>query len=114
MVIDESDGTREPIGIVTDRDIVVEVIAKGHDPQRAHISELMTSPLVVASASEDVAAAIDRMRAHGVRRLPVVDDQGAVFGILTLDDLCRALAEHTAALAAIISKEQTRENRGRR
>jgi CBS domain-containing protein len=114
VVIDESDGTREPVGVVTDRDIVMEVIARGHDPGHTQVSAVMGSPVVVASGSENVATAIDRMRTHGVRRLPIVDDSGAVFGILTLDDLYRALAEHTAALAAIVTKEQTRENRGRR
>lgn len=114
IVTDESDGTREPVGIVTDRDIVMEVIAKGHDPDRTHVMEVMASPVVVASGSETVGAAIERMRTHGVRRLPIVDDNGAVLGILTLDDLYRVLAEHTAALAAIVSKEQTREHRSRR
>lgn len=114
VVIDESDGTKEPVGVVTDRDIVMEVIARSHDPERTLVSSVMGSPVVVASGSENVATAIERMRAHGVRRLPIVDDSGVVFGIITLDDLYRALAEHTAALAAIVTKEQTRESRGRR
>lgn len=114
IVVDDSDGSKEPLGVVTDRDIVMEVIAKGHDPGRTQVSAVMGSPVVVASGSENIAAAIERMRTHGVRRLPVVDDSGAVFGILTLDDLYRALAEHTAALAAIVTKGQTREHRGRR
>ena len=114
VVIDESDGIREPVGIVTDRDIVMEVLAKAHAPECTKVSDVMGSPLVVASVSENVATAIERMHAHGVRRLPIVDDAGSLFGILTLDDLYRALADHTAALAAIVTKEQTRENRGRR
>lgn len=114
VVTDESDGTQEPVGIVTDRDIVMEVVAKGNDPDRIQVGEVMASPLVVASGTENVDTAIERMRSHGVRRLPIVDDSGTVFGILTLDDLYRALAEHTSALAAIVTKEQTRESRGRR
>jgi CBS domain-containing protein len=114
IVTDDSDGIREPVGVVTDRDVVMEVVAKGHDPGRTHVSEIMGRPVVVASGSEDVATAIDRMRSHGVRRLPIVDDNGTVLGILTLDDLYRVLAENTAALAAIVSKGQTRENRNRR
>lgn len=114
VIIDDTDGSPEPVGIVTDRDIVMEVVAKSHDPSRTQVSEVMASPIVVASGSENVATAIERMRAQGVRRLPIVDDSGAVFGILTLDDLYRALAEHTAALADIVAKEQKRENRGRR
>lgn len=114
VVTDESDGVQEPLAIVTDRDIVMEVIAKGRDPDRTQVGQVMTIPLVMASGSESVATAIERMRTHGVRRLPIVDDNGAVFGIITLDDLYRVLADHTAALAAIVSKEQTRESRGRR
>lgn len=114
IVVDEIDGSREPVGVVTDRDIVIEVIAKGHDPDRTRVREVMGRPVVVASVSEDVPTAVDRMRMHGVRRLPIVDDSGAVFGIITLDDLYRNLAEQTAALAAIVSKEQTREQRSRR
>jgi CBS domain-containing protein len=114
IVTDDSDGTREPVGIVTDRDIVMEVVARGQDPDRIQIGQIMAKPLVVASGSENVATAIERMRTHGVRRLPIVDDNDAVLGIVTLDDLYRVLADHTAALAAIVSKEQTRENRSRR
>lgn len=114
VVTDDSDGTQEPVGVVTDRDIVMEVIAKGRDPDRTRVGEVMGSPVVVALSSEDVASAIERMRTHGVRRLPIVDDSGAVAGILTLDDLYRVLADQAAALTAIVSKGQTREQRGRR
>ena len=114
IVTDESDGTRDPVGIVTDRDIVMEVIAKGRDIDQTRVNEVMAKPVVIASGSESVSIAIDRMRTHGVRRLPIVDDGGTVLGIITLDDLYRVLAEHTAALAAIVSKEQTREQRSRR
>lgn len=114
IVTDDSDGTREPVGIVTDRDIVMEVIAKGRDIDRTRVGEVMAKPLVIASGSENVSTAIDRMRTHGVRLLPIVDDGGIVLGIITLDDLYRVLADHTAALAAIVSKQQTREQRSRR
>jgi len=114
IVIDEMDGAREPVGIVTDRDIVMEVIAKGRDVHGTTAAEIMAAPLVMAAEFEDVETATERMRTHGVRRLPIVDDNGAVFGIVTLDDLYRVLAERTAALVAITTKEQTREHRGRR
>ncbi|HEY0940918.1 MAG TPA: CBS domain-containing protein [Steroidobacter sp.] len=114
IVTDDSDGTPLPVGVITDRDIVMEVVAKGHDTDRMQVSAVMGRPVVVASGSENVATAIGRMREHGVRRLPIVDDSGAVLGIITLDDLYRVLAEHTAALAAIVNKGQTRESRSRR
>lgn len=114
IVTDDSDGTREPVGIVTDRDLVMEAIAKGRDIDRTPVSEVMGKPVVVASGSENMSDAIDRMRTHGIRRLPIVDDGGVVLGIVTLDDVYRVLADRAAALAAIVSKEQTREQRSRR
>lgn len=114
VVIDDADEDREPVGILTDRDIVLEVLAQGRDPARTAVSEVMTTQLVIASGSEDVDTAFERMRAHGVRRLPVVDAEGRVIGILTLDDLLRVHAEQAAALLAVVTKEQSRESRARR
>lgn len=113
VVVDETDGDREPIGIITDRDIVLEVVAQGRDPTRTTVNEIMSSQLVVASTSEDVDTVLERMRQHGVRRLPVIDDNGNLFGILTLDDLLRVHAEQAAALLSVVTKEQVREHRGR-
>jgi len=114
IVIDDIDGSREPIGILTDRDIVVQVIAQGRDPKKTAVSEVMAAPLVVAGTSEDADTAIERMRSHGVRRLPVVNDAGEIAGILTLDDFQRYFAEQSATLAAVVAKEQTREARAKR
>lgn len=114
IVVDDTDGTPEPVGIITDRDIVTEVIGRGLDPEKTSVADIMTRQLVIASASEDMDTAIERMRTHGVRRLPVVDANGGVLGILTLDDIYRQQAEQAAALVTIVNKEQSRENRGRR
>ena len=114
VVADDSDGTREPIGILTDRDIVTKVVAQQRDPATTVVAEIMTAPLVVAAESEDTETAIERMRSHGVRRLPVVDDAGTIVGILTLDDFHRFQAERAAALVAVVTQERTHEVRGRR
>lgn len=114
IVADETDGAREPVGIITDRDIVMQVIAKGRDPNKTLVADVMAAPLVVAATSEDVDTAVERMRSHGVRRLPVVNDAGEIAGILTLDDFNRLLAEHAAALVAIVSKGHSKESRGNR
>lgn len=114
IVVDDADEEREPIGILTDRDIVVEVIALGRDPTEVKVSEIMTKNPVIASVSEDTDTALERMRAQGVRRLPVVDDGGFVHGIITLDDLLRVHAEEVTAIAQVISNAQRRESRTRR
>jgi len=114
IVVDDVDGSREPVGIVTDRDIVVEALALGRDPEQTRVDEIMTTRLVIASGSEDAGAALARMRTHGVRRIPVVDDDAVILGIVTLDDLLKLHAEQAAALLDVIATEQTRESRTRR
>jgi CBS domain-containing protein len=114
IVVDDADEDREPVGMITDRDIVVEVVARGRDPNKVKVSEVMATNVVIAAASEDVDAALERMRKQGVRRVPVVDDEGYVLGIVTLDDLIRTHAEEGAALAQVVTNAQRRETRTRR
>lgn len=114
VVVDEGEEDHAPIGIVTDRDIVVEVLAKDLDPARVTVREIMRVPLVIARTSEQAEHAVERMKAHGVRRVPVLDDAGSLAGILTLDDLVKRLAADAAGLAELIAREQDREHRLRR
>ena len=114
VVIDNADEEREPVGIVTDRDIVMEVLAQGRNPDQTTVRDVMSKQLVIASESEDVSQALQRMVTHGVRRIPVVDDEQCVLGIVTLDDMLRVHAEQATSLAHIVSKEQMREQRARR
>jgi CBS domain-containing protein len=114
IVVDDPQGDRVPVGIVTDRDIVVEVLAQELDPAKTSVAQIMSTKLVIAGGAEDISEAIERMRLHGVRRLPVVDHDGSLMGIVTLDDLLELHAAQAVALAAIVSKEQNREQRARR
>lgn len=114
VVIDDGDQEREPIGILTDRDIVIEVVARGRDPDKTTVGEVMSDRIVIASESEEPAQALERMAAHGVRRVPVVDDAGCVAGIIALDDILRVHAQEAARLLDVVTKEQTKEQRSRR
>jgi CBS domain-containing protein len=114
VVIDDPQGDRAPVGIVTDRDIVVQVLAGDLDPAKTKVAAIMGPRLVIATASETVSDAIERMRQHGVRRLPVVDHAGSLMGIVTLDDLFLWHAAQVGAMVAIVSKEQIHEQRERR
>ena len=114
VVVDDPDEGRVPLGVVTDRDLAVEVLGNGLDPQTTTAGMLMQRPVVIASESEETAQAIERMRTHGVRRVPVVDARGAVVGIVTLDDLLRHLADEARALLDIVDIGRKREERARR
>jgi CBS domain-containing protein len=114
VVVEETGAGQSPIGVVTDRDIVVEVLGKELDPARVTLRQIMRTPAVIASTSEDVLQAVERMKAHGVRRIPVVDESSRLAGILSLDDLLKRLAADAATLAEVIVREQDREQRTRR
>jgi CBS-domain-containing membrane protein len=76
-----------PLGILTDRDLVVRVLAAALDPGSTLVREVMTSPVVTITRNEDLAGAIALMDRHGIRRLPIVDEEGCLASILTLDDI---------------------------
>lgn len=109
VVVMEEGGLRTPVGIVTDRDIVVEVVAAGLDPDALTVGEIMTPELATVQESTGVFEAIRYMRDKGVRRLPVVDENADLIGILALDDLLDLLAEELGALARLIARERNKE-----
>ncbi|MCC6368209.1 MAG: CBS domain-containing protein [Bryobacterales bacterium] len=114
VVTEESNGRRVPVGIVTDRDMVLEVLAEELDPRRISVGDIMTGELVTVRESEETLPAIQYMRAKGVRRVPVVSGDGGLAGILAVDDLLELLAEEMGELAKLIAREQKREAELRR
>jgi len=109
VVINDKGERDDPRGIVTDRDIVIETVAVGLDPKTLTAGDVMTSPLATVRESDDILDALARMREHGVRRLPVLDDDGHLAGIIAVDNLLEALAEQLDAVVRVIKAEQTRE-----
>jgi CBS domain-containing protein len=111
VVIDDRDGRRRPVGIVTDRDLIVQVVAKAVDPTSVCASEVMGPELIVAEEHEDIYETVQRMRWKGVRRVPVVNAQGDLIGIASVDDLAEVLSEALADVARISSRQRTVEER---
>lgn len=109
VVVDESQGPARPVGIVTDRDVVLSVVATGLDPNVFTLGDVVVRELITAREDEGVFECIQKMRAHGVRRMPVVDREGGLVGIISVDDLVQLLAEEMAELAKVISHEQAEE-----
>ena len=109
VVAEESMGKLVPAGIVTDRDIVASVIAVNLDPTIFSAGDLVNRPLITVQEDVRVFEAIQQMRKHGVRRMPVVNDLGAFVGIVSIDDLIALLAAEMRELAKLISKEQADE-----
>lgn len=114
VVVEEKNGKRIPAGIITDRDIVIELVAKGADVNTVTASDIMSPELVTARESEGVFETIQLMRLKGVRRIPIVDSGGSLAGIVSVDDLFDLLAQEMNELARLISREQIREAKTRK
>jgi CBS domain-containing protein len=87
-----------PVGIVTDRDLAIRVVAEGRDAERTPISEIVTYEAATIARDAGVETAVRIMSERGVRRLPIVTDEGRVSGIITADDLTVMLTTMLADL----------------
>jgi CBS domain-containing protein len=90
------------VGIITDRDLVLRVIAEGRDPHQTLLGEIATYGAATVSREAGIETAVRLMREHGVRRLPIVAEDGQVTGIVTADDLTVLLSEQLAQVGAAI------------
>lgn len=102
IVVEPVEGRAVPVGIVTDRDLVLDVLAEEDDPATLAAGDLMSAELVTARDTEVVYDAVWHMRSKGIRRLPVVDARGFLVGVLTADDVTAFLAEELAQIARIV------------
>lgn len=109
VVVVDSPATLKPVGIITDRDIVVEVLAPGIDPGTVTAGDIMTGAPMVAPAGEDVMWALKTMRDRGIRRLPVVDERGVLVGILALDDMLQLLGGALSDVVQLLGTERVGE-----
>lgn len=114
LVVEKKHDTTSPLGIVTDRDIVVEIVAPGLDPKVITVSDIMLPHLTSIEEDAGVFDAIKLMTSKGIRRLPVVDKYGSLIGILTLDDLLLMMAKESFSIAMLLNNEQKNESIKRR
>lgn len=104
----------KPLGIVTDRDIVIEAVAVQLDPSTLTAGDVMSQPLATVLEDDDLFDALARMREHGVRRLPVVNADGRLTGLLAVDNVLEVLAEQLDSVVRVVKAEQTKETALRR
>jgi CBS domain-containing protein len=104
-------GPAELRGIVTDRDLLYRVVARGLDAAQVRVEEVLSAPVVTCRAEDGVQSALDLMASNHLRRLPVVDAGGRVTGWITLGDLSRALLLGSAPLQAAL-KDLTADTSG--
>lgn len=109
IAAEQRNGQNYPIGILTDRDIVIELVAKEVAIDSVTVADVMSLQLTLARENDDLIETLKQMRHKGIRRMPVVDDQGVLIGLITVDDLLELLAEQLKDLAGLIVREQQSE-----
>jgi CBS domain-containing protein len=109
VVVDERGGERVPVGIITDRDIVLAIIASEVNLDEVDAGDIMIPELLTAREGDSIWDTLQRMRSHGVRRLPVVNDRGGLEGILSINDFLELISEELLALAQVARQQQRRE-----
>jgi len=100
----------KPVGILTDRDLVLEILAAEVSPDDVTLGDIMSFELLTAWETDSIWETLQRMRVKGVRRVPVVDDKGVLAGILSSEDLLEVLSEELSQLAKLSNREQQRES----
>lgn len=109
------DGAARPIGIVTDRDLALQVLRRGLDPAAETLECVMSEPVVTITDHAPLGVAARFMRQHGVRRIPVVQgDTGAMVGIVSSDDLVQLVSSELSACADIARQQFPADLRGER
>ena len=111
VVAEEVDGERVPVGMLTDRDITVAVVAPGLDANTntIQVGDVMSTELLTVNEDAGIAETVELMRIRGVRRLPATDSDGRLIGLVAADDIMSLLAEEIAGLTGMISRREKRE-----
>lgn len=102
-------GGAAPIGVITDRDIVVKVVAKDVDAHTLTVGDVMTPDPLTAAEDDGISETLHRMRRLGVRRVPVVGPRGQVSGVLSIDDVVDHLVSQLSDVAGSIRNESQRK-----
>ena len=96
------DPEKRPRGVITDRDITVRCVALGRDPIHTPVSAVMSKPVISVLESTPIEDALAKMAAHQIRRIAVVQENGAFVGVLALDDILDLLAEETTVIGRVL------------
>lgn len=114
IVIETKDGENIPVGIITDRDIVIETIALQLDPEAFTAGDFMSRPIVTVSEEAGFIETLRLMRDHRIRRMPVVTAAGALYGIVTADDIINLLTTELSMMTDAVFDQSVQEARLRK
>jgi len=113
IVYREGDALQKPVGVLTDRDLVLGVMARDVDPHAVTVEDVMTRQPLIATDGDELSDMLQAMRLAGIRRVPVVDVRGALAGIMAIDDAIDVVTGLMCDIAGSIKREQRHEWRTR-
>jgi CBS domain-containing protein len=99
------DRANKPVGILTDRDLVIRAVSQGKDPRQTHVGDVMTPDPKVLSEAAPIEQALSLMRSGSFRRIPVTGSDGTLVGLISLDDILSLLSEGFAQVGSLVEKE---------
>jgi len=106
VVADQPEGLPRPIGIITDRDLVVRVLARPDGlPANLTISDVMSRELITATEDDDIEGVVAKMREHSIRRIPIVDRGGGLQGLLSVDDVLGWMRDQVQAATKLLERQ---------
>lgn len=114
LVVEEKGSQQFPVGIITDRDIVLATLALGIPTETVVVDEIMSTDLVVSSADESLIKIINLMKAHGVKRIPLLGKAQELVGLITIEDVMDLLSEELSALTEVARRQRDVEFQRRR
>ena len=112
LVVVKQNGTKKPIGILTDRDIVKFVVADNQMPEKVLVEDIMSRTLVTVPQTISLFEALDIMQENGIHRVPVVNSEGSLIGIVASADILSILASELVSLSEISQQQISKEKRG--
>lgn len=113
VVVEEQNGNPIPVGILTDRDMVIALIAEEVPLNAVSVGDVTSVELIIARESDGLFETVEHMRDRGIRRLPVVAENGSLVGIIAVDDVLELLAEQLTALVKLVDCERRHEEKHR-
>jgi CBS domain-containing protein len=105
VILDEA---KKPVGILTDRDLVIHALAEGKDPRVAKVAEVMTPDPRTISEAAPIEQALSLMRSGAFRRVPVTGSGGQLVGLVSLDDILSLLADEFTQVGTLVEKQSAR------
>lgn len=113
VVVEYRQGNRYPVGIITDRDLAIAVMAMQLDPESVKVKDIMSRELVLVSDRDELEVTLEKMREASVRRVPLVNAQQVLVGIVTIDDIVEYLSDRLlqASQLGILQSANEREQR---